>query len=117
MLDQLAPIAKAAVDNTLATKTFLFSPTPELIDKLLAYADVPDMQRPAVARVLGALGASGSSGQPARKRRKTAHARRPGALNDYHQAAQGEIQRLNPPATFTLANGRKKTVPSVKKNL
>lgn len=117
VFDLLPEIAKAAVKNKLLYTTFMFSPTPEVIDQLLGIAEVPIMQRAAVGRVLHALAANGGSGggNAARKRRKTVHEPRPGALKAYHQDAQNEIQRLNPPATFTLANGRKKTVPSVKK--
>lgn len=118
VFDLLYTIAKAAVDNHLTYSTFMFSPSTEAIDKILAYAQVPDLQRPAAGRVLNTLAACDSSGKRAPKRRKmTAKAPRSDALNAYHQAAQGEIQRLNPPAIFTLANGRRKTVPGVKKNL
>ncbi|KAI8472501.1 MAG: hypothetical protein J3K34DRAFT_503500 [Monoraphidium minutum] len=106
-------IAQAAVDDNLSYKTYICAPESELTDHLLTVAEVPFSQKAAARRLLGAL-ASGSTDGPKSKRKKVQEHRSP-EMNAYQSNAREEVARLNPPATFNLEGGKKKTTPAVKK--
>lgn len=112
LFELIPQIAKAAVDNALGYKIYIYAPDTEVTDELLNLAKVPLMNKSAARRLLCAL-ASISTGGPKTKRQKVQAPRCSAAMNAYHHDAHEEIARLCTPHTFTLSSGKKKTTPAV----